>query len=249
MEEYYALDCEDFVAGAQRRAVAVRAPDANERARAANERSAPLRVAPLTRSATGLPCRFRYKSVAADKYGLKTEEILTLTDKELNQVVSLKKLAPYRDAEPKPKYGGKRERAEAALQRLHAQERAAGGAKVRAVRLRVVCLLRAARVCVSALTRVLASQRKRAAEAAADAAGAAAGEAAAAAAAAAEAAAAAAARARSYVAPTKKARRDASVAAAAAPPQRADGAKLTKNAAKHAKRKQKKAAAGAAAQQ
>jgi protein KRI1 len=65
MEEYYALDCEDFVAG--------------------------------------LPCRFRYKAVAPDKYGLKTEEVLTLSDKELNQVVSLKKLAPYRDADAKPK--------------------------------------------------------------------------------------------------------------------------------------------------
>ena len=65
MEEYYALDCEDFVAG--------------------------------------LPCRFRYKAVAADRYGLKTEEVLALSDKELNQVVSLKKLAPYREADPKPK--------------------------------------------------------------------------------------------------------------------------------------------------
>jgi protein KRI1 len=65
MEEYYALDCEDFVAG--------------------------------------LPCRFRYKTVAPDKYGLKTEEVLTLSDKELNQVVSLKKLAPYRDADAKPR--------------------------------------------------------------------------------------------------------------------------------------------------
>ncbi len=65
LEEYYALDCEDFVAG--------------------------------------LPCRFRYKAVPADKFGLRTDEILTLSDKELNQVVSLKKLAPYREAEPRPK--------------------------------------------------------------------------------------------------------------------------------------------------
>ena len=73
MEEYYALDCEDFVAG--------------------------------------LPCRFRYKAVAADRYGLKTEEVLALTDKELNQVVSLKKLAPYREADPKPKCDSRRIRA------------------------------------------------------------------------------------------------------------------------------------------
>ena len=65
MEEYYALDCEDFVAG--------------------------------------LPCRFKYKTVTPNMYGLKPEEILTLSDKALNQVVSLKKLAPYREAEPKPR--------------------------------------------------------------------------------------------------------------------------------------------------
>lgn len=115
LQEYYSLDCEDFVAG--------------------------------------LPCRFRYKQVLPNKYGLKTEEILALTDKELNQVVSLKKLAPYREEDAKPKcvaacayccmlpallmtrgarrYGGKRERAEAALARLAASERAAAGEKVR----------------------------------------------------------------------------------------------------------------------
>ena len=65
LQEYYSLDCEDFVAG--------------------------------------LPCRFRYKQVLPNKYGLKTEEILALTDKELNQVVSLKKLAPYREEDAKPK--------------------------------------------------------------------------------------------------------------------------------------------------
>lgn len=84
LEEYYALDCEDFVAG--------------------------------------LPCRFRYKAVAPDKYGLRTEEILTLSDKELNQVVSLKKLAPYREQEARPAYGSKRERAEAALSKMHRGE-------------------------------------------------------------------------------------------------------------------------------
>lgn len=78
----------------------------------------------------GMPCRFRYREVAPDKYGLKTEEMLLLSDKELNQVVSLKKLAPYRPADPKPRYGDKRQRAEAALSRL-AQHPHAPGSKRR----------------------------------------------------------------------------------------------------------------------
>lgn len=66
----------------------------------------------------GLPCRFKYKPVKPDMYGLKLEEVLLLEDKELNQVVSIKKMAPYRDDEEKPQYGGKRERALAALRRV-----------------------------------------------------------------------------------------------------------------------------------
>ena len=127
-------------------------------------------------------------------------EILALSDKELNQVVSLKKLAPYREEDAKPKYGGKRERAEAALARLHASERAAAQG--------------------------LKKRKARGGDADAD-----------------DEAAAAAARARSFVAPTKKARREAAEAARATGGAPA-GPKLSKNAAKHAKRKAKKAAGG-----
>ena len=42
-------------------------------------------------------CRFKYRSVPASTYGLATEEILTLPDKDLNAIVGLKRLAPYRD--------------------------------------------------------------------------------------------------------------------------------------------------------
>ena len=61
MDEYYALDYEDFV--------------------------------------DGLPTRFQYTEVAPSNYGLTTREILTLDDKDLNQIVILKKLAPYREDE------------------------------------------------------------------------------------------------------------------------------------------------------
>ena len=38
----------------------------------------------------------RYREVPADSYGLETEEILGLDDKDLNQVVGLRALAAYR---------------------------------------------------------------------------------------------------------------------------------------------------------
>ncbi|KAI0504914.1 hypothetical protein KFK09_015871 [Dendrobium nobile] len=51
-----------------------------------------------------LKTRFKYRSVPADSYGLQTEEILMANEKDLNQYVSLKKLAPYREKEWKVTY-------------------------------------------------------------------------------------------------------------------------------------------------
>lgn len=55
----------------------------------------------------GLKTRFRYRSVPKEDYGLSTDEILRLKDKELNQLVGLKRMAPYREETGKfrPNYG------------------------------------------------------------------------------------------------------------------------------------------------
>ena len=45
----------------------------------------------------GLKTRFHYRSVGREDYGLSTDEILRLNDKELNQLVGLKRMAPYRE--------------------------------------------------------------------------------------------------------------------------------------------------------
>ncbi|PKA48862.1 hypothetical protein AXF42_Ash016378 [Apostasia shenzhenica] len=46
-----------------------------------------------------LKTRFKYRSVPANRFGLHAEEILVANDKDLNQYVSLRRLAPYREKE------------------------------------------------------------------------------------------------------------------------------------------------------
>ncbi|KAE8711580.1 mediator of RNA polymerase II transcription subunit 20a-like [Hibiscus syriacus] len=46
-----------------------------------------------------LKTRFKYVKIKSNRYGLKPSEILALDEKELNQYVSLKKLAPYTEKE------------------------------------------------------------------------------------------------------------------------------------------------------
>jgi protein KRI1 len=50
-----------------------------------------------------LPVRFKYRNVDANNYGIKAKEILVADDKDLNEFLSLKKLAPYRSAEKRKK--------------------------------------------------------------------------------------------------------------------------------------------------
>lgn len=55
----------------------------------------------------GIPTRFRYKQVEPETYGLSFEEILMMDDKELNQVMGMKRVAAtYQDGPKKrPNYG------------------------------------------------------------------------------------------------------------------------------------------------
>ncbi|TYZ62449.1 hypothetical protein PybrP1_005570 [[Pythium] brassicae (nom. inval.)] len=48
-----------------------------------------------------LKCRFKYHSVAKNDFGLTVDEIMDADDKELRALVSLKKMAPYVEEEPR----------------------------------------------------------------------------------------------------------------------------------------------------
>jgi protein KRI1 len=77
----------------------------------------------------GIPCRFKYRQVPPEDFGLTAEDILNADDQELNQYVSLKKFATYRNKTDKDKDASKlskkRKRLrEAIKERLAALEKA-----------------------------------------------------------------------------------------------------------------------------
>ena len=54
-----------------------------------------------------LPTRFKYRKVEADDFGIPAHVVLSKSGKELNQMVSLKKLRPYRDEDEEKSSQGK----------------------------------------------------------------------------------------------------------------------------------------------
>jgi protein KRI1 len=65
----------------------------------------------------GIPCRFKYRSVPAEDYGLTVEDIIEADESELNRYVSLKRIAPYYSGLQldKAKLSKKRKRLRAAI--------------------------------------------------------------------------------------------------------------------------------------
>lgn len=67
----------------------------------------------------GIPCRFKYKSVDREDFGLDAVDIVAADDAELNKFVGLKKLAPYRkrsSADDASKWSKKRKRLRESIQ-------------------------------------------------------------------------------------------------------------------------------------
>lgn len=76
-----------------------------------------------------MPVRFKYRNVEADNFGLKPTEILSAQDKDLNEYLSIKKLAPFRNTDHDSQWlqrwrKGKKKRQAELRRKLAARERA-----------------------------------------------------------------------------------------------------------------------------
>lgn len=97
MNELYGMEFNDIVRGYVVRLLLIRVTDAHN----------PF-VLPTNQIGGDLPTRFKYAPVDSSDFHLSAAEILMATDAELNEYMSLKKIAPYRKTKNKNEWDSKR---------------------------------------------------------------------------------------------------------------------------------------------